>query len=254
MDTVVDLRVQAPRADSASTAKQINGDDQNGDSKSRAEYASQIKSIESALAQLQDIEEFSDVRASLKIQMETAKQKIISSRPLSARLTGCRGAVERAQKRRQTAVAALELAQAAFKEADDSASKKETELKSLEAEAGPNKDGQTCLEVLENNMKLGLQEMDGGGRIEQGLIGAAHAQMASLFQGLTIIAKQCDQPQPTPTQPQPDIMQLLGAVHKPPVCISNDTAALQAVVTKSDCHMEDASAKNSSASVKSGGA
>ena len=100
---VVDLTMQAPQTDSACAANQTNG------------------------------EEFSGVRASLTHQRETVKQKIISSRPLSARLAGCRGAVERAQKRRQTAMAALELAQAAFKEADDFASKKEAELKSLEA-------------------------------------------------------------------------------------------------------------------------
>eukprot|EP00973_Karenia_brevis_P027430 3783230-Karenia_brevis.AAC.1 len=50
--------------------------------------------------------------------------------------------------------------------------------------------------------------METGGRVECNLIAEAHSQMSALFQGLTVIAKQCNlQQEPA----QPNILQMLRA-------------------------------------------
>ena len=54
-----------------------------------------------------------------------------------------------------------------------------------------------------------LQEMESGGKVDQGLLTGAYTQMASLFQELTAISDQCKQ-QHLP--PQRDILSMLGAV------------------------------------------
>ena len=187
------------------------------EARSRSEYSAQIKAIESALEQLPDTEVFSTSRATLIAQREDLKKKITNSKPLAARIESCRGAMERAQRRRQAALEALQLAQATFKEADQNACVKEGELKSMEAEylATAQKhltveaQDETCLDALQNNMKRVLQEMESGGKVDQSLLSGAYTQMASLFQGLTAISDQCKQQHPSP---QMDILTMLGAV------------------------------------------
>ena len=165
----------------------------------RAEYSAQIKAVESALEQLPDTEVFSVARGTLMSQREELKKKIMNAKPLAARIEGCRGALERAQRRRQIALEALQLAQAAFKEADEAAILKETELTNMEAEylsiaqqkltADPDKEN--CLGALQKNMTRVLQEMEAGGTVDQSLITGAYTQMSCLFQGLTTISDQC---------------------------------------------------------------
>lgn len=187
------------------------------EAKSRSEYSTQIKAIESALEQLPDTEVFSASRATLIAQREDLKRKISNSKPLAARIEGCRGAMERAQRRRQAALEALQLAQATFKEADQHACAKESELKDMEAEylASAQKhlvvesQDETCLDALQNNMTRVLKEMESGGKVDQSLIAGAYTQMASLFQGLTTISVQCKEHH---VSPQMNILSMLGAV------------------------------------------
>ena len=186
------------------------------EARNKSEYSTQIKAIEAALEQLPDTAIFSESRAILMAQREDLKKKITSSKPLAARIESCRGAMERAQHRRQTALEALQLAQATFKEADQNACMKEGELKAMEAEylATAQKhlvvesQDETCLDALQNNMTRVLQEMESGGKVDQSLLSGAYTQMASLFQGLTAISEQCKQ---QPPLPQMDILTMLGA-------------------------------------------
>jgi hypothetical protein len=181
----------------ASTA--ARPEETSSEARSKSEYATQIKAIEAALEQLPDTEVFSESRATLSVQREDLKKKITNSKPLAARIESCRGAMERAQRRRQAALEALQLAQATFKEADQHACMKEGELKTMEAEylataqahlVVESRD-ETCLDALQSNMTRVLQEMESGGKVDQSMMTGAYAQMASLFQGLTAISEQC---------------------------------------------------------------
>jgi hypothetical protein len=187
------------------------------EARSKSEYFTQIKAIQAALEQLPDTGVFSAPRATLIAQREDLKKKITNSKPLAARIESCRGAMERAQRKRQAALEALQLAQATFNEADQNAFVKEGELKSMEAEylATAQKhltvesQAETCLDALQNNMTRVLQEMESGGKVDQSLLSGAYTQMASLFQGLTAISDQCKQ---HPSTAQVDILAMLGAV------------------------------------------
>ena len=65
----------------------------------RACLVQQLKSIEAALSRLPENEGFDAARTPLIEQASELKRKIINTKPLSARLEGCRTALDRARKR-----------------------------------------------------------------------------------------------------------------------------------------------------------
>ena len=182
----------------------------------RASLVNRIKDIDAALSGIPEKDDFMVARRQLLEQKEHVKRQIIETKPMGARLDSCRAAVERAQKRSQSAAATLEAAQASLTEARQHLMNKEEELKHLEAEcvtaaASDMGGGGTCLDELQNSMTKVLQEMEGSGRVQQAHATEAYANMIKLFTGLTEIARQANSGDAMPAKTAPSILEQLGA-------------------------------------------
>eukprot|EP00969_Alexandrium_andersonii_P142584 6304707-Alexandrium_andersonii.AAC.1 len=70
-----------------------------------------IRSVDNALQMLPATPDMEKARAELLVQKELLKKKIIQTRPLGSQLDSCKGALQRAEKRRAECVAQLEAAQ-----------------------------------------------------------------------------------------------------------------------------------------------
>ena len=166
---------------------------------SRAEYVEQIKLTDETLTSLPDTPTMAGARVSLLAEKDKYKKLIINSRPLGARLDGCKGAVARARKRQTAAIAELEQAQVRLAEANSSVTAKELELQELESQCAaaavetntqmnPENHG-TCLDNLNRDMSRVLNGMELGG-VDFQHVQACVSQMSSLFSSLTTLAKE----------------------------------------------------------------
>ena len=103
----------------------------------RTQLQEEIKALQSALDLVPDVEENDVVRSTILAKIESKKAAIIASKPLGARIDGCRAALERAQSRKSQAEKSLTLAQAAVQQADAEVANLAQQLQHLEQEVAP---------------------------------------------------------------------------------------------------------------------
>ena len=112
----------------------------------------EIKALEAALAALPDnVDIFGKVRAPLEERLQLARKEARDSKPLDQRLEGCRGALQRASKARQTAIAQQQAAQAALEEAEADETRLRAELAELEKQAPSQTAQPTCIQTISCN-------------------------------------------------------------------------------------------------------
>ena len=153
--------------------------------------SSQLQQLQASLAALPDCQEFLAVRNQLLKQIEETKTKVSSSKPLGARLDGCRNALERARQRQATAEAALQAATLARDAAKSQVAKYESELAELEtlvADEAQKKRSSSCLSRLQKEMHQIVKEMSSSAHVDGTEATVALQQMAALFQNLSGIA------------------------------------------------------------------
>ena len=105
--------------------------------------------MEAALAAPPDnVDLFGKVRAPLEERFQQARKEARDSKPLDHRLEGCRGALQRASKAKQAAIAQQRTAQAAFEKADANEARIRAELAELEKQALSQTTQPTCLQTI----------------------------------------------------------------------------------------------------------
>ena len=152
----------------------------------------QLKSIDAALSHLPDTDAFTATRAPLIEQASEIKRKIINTKPLSARLEGCRSALERARKRQETANDAVAVALKAQDAANSEATRLEAELKELDAAVlsdQQHEEKSTCLERLKVELGQVVTEMRQSGNVAESDLKGAVEQMEVLFNGLVAVSQ-----------------------------------------------------------------
>jgi hypothetical protein len=156
----------------------------------------QLHQLESSLAALPDTPEFSLLRAQIGIQHAHAKAKIASSRPLGARLDGCRAALDRTRQTATAMAAAAAAAEGASIRAQAQVVSLESELAELEAlvtSDEANEGSKTCITRLQSEMMRVVSEMAQSTHVDKPEVDAVMAAMTTLFQGVTDIAMRCQQ-------------------------------------------------------------
>ena len=165
-------------------------DQQSGD---RHDFVQQLHKVEAALANLPDEAAYKSVREPLMHQAEELKRKITGSRPLGARIDGCRGALERARKRHDAASQGVAMATKILESASTEVTRLEAELKELEASVAAHQQMEqknTCLDRLQADMKQVVQEMVNSHSVRQEDVADSMKHMETLFQGLVSISQQ----------------------------------------------------------------
>ena len=105
----------------------------------------EIKELEAALAALPvNVDLFGKVRAPLEERVQHARKEARDSKRLDQRLEGCRGALQRASKAKQAAIAREQGAQAAFEKAEADESRFRAERAELEKQALSQTTRPTC--------------------------------------------------------------------------------------------------------------
>ena len=179
-------------------------------SEERPKILQHIKALQTALDALPDDAKFCKEREILAARIKEHKKKLIDSKPIGARIDGCKAVLARAVARRQSALKGTELAQAALKQADDEVATYTTELAALEAEVArvnaastPGANDGNSLESLAKALQKVLEEMGSSNRVPVHLINETQASMKVLFDGVTKIAATTLVPPPPRGQTRP---------------------------------------------------
>jgi hypothetical protein len=189
------------------------------DGAERQTLVKQLQQLEASLNHLPDSPEFMDIRAHINAQHAQAKAKLASTRPLGARLDGCKAALERTRHRAATCLAAESAAQFARAEAQAQVVQLESELAELESMVSDDvtkQESTTCLTRLQAEMMRVVTEMAQSSHVDKPEVDAVMASMTSLFQGVTSIAARC-QASATAAPPTPGAQSLL-----PPIPMEDD--------------------------------
>ena len=154
-------------------------------------HVARIRQLETSLASIPEGPEFKHIKDAILVQIEQAKAKVNSSKPLAARLEGCQEALNRAQKRLTETQSLMELATAAREQAKTQVAKYQSELaevQSLISQQAEATRGGTCLQKLHQQMEAVLSEMSGSSHLELGETQNVMQQMGTLFSQLTGLA------------------------------------------------------------------
>ena len=157
----------------------------------RQALTSQIGQLENSLAALPPGPEYQCIRDQISTQIAQTKAKICSTRPLGARLDGCRDALERAKHRLTSAESLAQAAIAAQTEAASQVTKLQSELAELEnlvAEDTRKKEEGSSLDRLQTQMQAIVGEMSNSIHVDASEAQVAMQQMTQLFQQLSSIA------------------------------------------------------------------
>jgi hypothetical protein len=168
---------QAPSQQDAETEKQA--------------MVAKIKQLETSLASVPDGPECKHIRDAISQQIEQAKTKINSSKPLASRLEGCQAALDRSKKRLAAAESLAQSALAAREIATAEVTKFQAELnevQSLIAQQATNSQDGSCLDKLHTQMQSIVAEMSSSVHVEVSESQQAMQQMTTLFRQLTGIA------------------------------------------------------------------
>ena len=172
----------------------------------------QLQNLITSLAALPDCPEFSTVRAQIQKQIDDTKAKISHTKPLGARMDGCRNALDRARKRQATAEAAFQAATLAREAADAQVQKYMSELAELEtlvSDEAQKKESSTCLTRLQKEMQLVVKERSSSFHVDGSEAALALQQMTALFQNLTDIAAKSQAAAATSPGEQARLQQML---------------------------------------------
>ena len=132
-----------------SWAEVVKGVQQTSSSTPPSQPKEGLKALEAALAALPDnVELFGKVRAPLEERLQHARKEARDSKPLDQRLGGCRGALQRASKAKQAAIAQQQAAPAAFEKVEADESRIRAELAELEKQALSQTTQPTCLQTI----------------------------------------------------------------------------------------------------------
>ena len=125
------------------------------------------------------------------VQIEHAKTRLNSTKPLAARLEGCQEALTRAQKRLTETQSLVQLAITARDQASGQVAKYQAELAEVQALISRQAEtarGGTCLQKLHSQMQTVLTEMTSSSHLEPGETQNVMQQMRALFNQLTGLA------------------------------------------------------------------
>ena len=132
-----------------SWAEVVKGEQQTCSTTPPSQSKEEIKAMEAALAGRPDnVDLFGKVRATLEERLQHARKEARDSKPLDQRLEGCRGALQRASKAKQVAIAQQQAAQAAFEKVEADESRIRAELAELEKQAHSQTTQPTCLQTI----------------------------------------------------------------------------------------------------------
>jgi hypothetical protein len=150
-----------------------------------------IRQLEFSLASVPQGPECKHIRDAIVQQIEQAKGRINSAKPLAARLEGCQDALTRSQKRLTETESLVQLALAARDQASSQVAKYQAELaevQTLIAKQAETAQGGTCLQKLHSQMQAVVAEMTSSAHLEHGETQNAMQQMGALFSQLTGLA------------------------------------------------------------------
>ena len=150
-----------------------------------------IRQLELSLSNVPTGPECKHIRDAITHQIEQAKAKINSSKPLAARLEGCQDALNRSQKRLVETESLVQLAMTARDQANAQVAKYQaelTEVQALIARQAESARGGTCLQKLHSQMQAVVTEMTNSAHVEVGESQNAMQQMGVLFNQLTCLA------------------------------------------------------------------
>ena len=175
-----------------------------GGEEEKQALVAKIKQLESSLASVPEGPECKNIRDLIMQQIDQAKAKISSTKPLGARLDGCREALARAKKR---FAAAESLAQSALTAQNVAAAEvtkvqaELTELEGLMAEDARSAAEGSSLEKLQAQMRTIVSQMSCSVHVETGEAQQVMQMMSSLFQQLTCIASKSQMAASAAVQP-----------------------------------------------------
>lgn len=170
----------------------------------RQEIQAQLQQVEASLAHLPEGAEWTAVRQPLLDRHAALRARLVSARPLGARIDGCRAALERSRSRQQAASDAVDAATAARQTAHSQTTSLEAELHELEEQVAAYSratEGGNCITRLQGDMARIISEMGSSQVVTQQEVQEVLAQMASLFQSVTAISHRVTVP---PVQIPPD--------------------------------------------------
>lgn len=166
-----------------------------------------IKALEGALAQLPLGPVFEVARGSITQQLAELKQSITKSKPMGAQLDSCRSAIERAQRRKASAVEAMDKARVEQMQAESDILRLNSELSALETQveqqAGARQPGQqaSSVQCMATALNVALADMKSSAHIPRSTIAEAEDHMAALLTGIQTIAAEMQQRQQRAAQP-----------------------------------------------------
>ena len=157
-----------------------SSDDQN-----RELLSAQIDDLKASLKSL-TAECHSELRKQMEGQISEHNRSIIRLCPLNRQLDGCRGALERAQRRKREAVEAMRLAQENVAKADADIATGTAELNRLEdlAPHAPEVDAKNCIDSLESSCTEVIAEMANSGSVSDSLVDETKTYMCRLVANL----------------------------------------------------------------------
>ena len=157
----------------------------------RRALVANIRQLETSLASIPDCQEYKHIRDAIMVQIEQAKTRLNSTKPLAARLEGCQEALTRAQKRLTETQSLVQLAIAARDQASGQVAKYQAELaevQTLIAKQAETTRGGTCLQKLHTQMQVVLTEMTSSSHLEPGETHNVMQQMHSLYSQINGLA------------------------------------------------------------------
>ena len=182
-----------------------------GNSSSRNELVQQLKEAEDSLATIPPA--MTKVRAQMESEIVNIKKLITETNPVGVRLENCRGAVDRALKRKDSAIEEHNQSKLRLAEAESAYLAKVREMEVLELEAlaelAKTQQKPNSLVRLQEGMGAVITEMKNGGVLPEESIRESEILMTQLFQGFTLLSQQA-----TATVAKTSVLEMLQA-HKP---------------------------------------
>ena len=159
--------------------------EQTTDDQTREQLSLQIDDLKASLKSL-SADCHADLRKQIEEQIAEHKRSIIRLGPLSRQIDGCRGALERAQRRRHDAAEAMRVAQESVAKADMDIATATAELCRLEAltPKPPEMDTTNCIDSLESSCVAVIAEMANSGRVSNSLVDETKSYMCQLVANL----------------------------------------------------------------------
>ena len=158
----------------------------------RKASSEEIASLEAALASIPNNEEYAATRAALEAKIAEKKESIFRARPIGKQIDEGQQLVARCRARREHAVQAAAIAQAALAETDQALAVAETRLRALQAEMAasePPQQVQCSMASLDASFFKIMADMRGGGCVSDVAMQQTETHMMQLMSGLRRISE-----------------------------------------------------------------